>query len=240
MNVLIVGEDATSSDLMNEILNENGHHVDIVETGEKAITELNNNQIFDFIITEINMPVVDGFMFLKYIKSKPRFDKIPILMASTVTDKESIIRSIELGAADYIVKPINKEMFLVKVKNIINKLPKSVLVVDDDKMILELLQKVIERQGYKTLIATSGEEALKLLDKHNVGIVISDIEMPSMSGMELLSQIKKTYNELPVLMITGKNNSHTKFNIKESKADGIIKKPFKNYEITQRISSLIK
>jgi len=78
----------------------------------------------------------------------------------------------------------------------------SVLVVEDDKSLLEALCDTLELAGFRVHAATSGPEALKLLESHAVGMVISDVQMESMDGLALMGRIKAKRPELPVLLMT--------------------------------------
>lgn len=78
-----------------------------------------------------------------------------------------------------------------------------VLVVDDDPAIHRLFQKALSQEGHQVLKALSGEEALKLLDKGPIDLVLLDIVMPGKSGIDTLREIKRHLPQLPVIMITG-------------------------------------
>jgi len=65
----------------------------------------------------------------------------------------------------------------------------SILIVDDENNVTKLLEKFLKKEGYNTLIASCGEEAIEIIDSHQVDIVITDIKMPGISGIELLRKI---------------------------------------------------
>ena len=83
-----------------------------------------------------------------------------------------------------------------------------ILIVDDEEPLRQVLQQAINRVGYKCSISGSGEDALKFLDKNNVDIVITDIKMPGISGIELLQLVKENYNS-DVIVITGFAGDYT-------------------------------
>src|ERR1044071_605432 len=78
----------------------------------------------------------------------------------------------------------------------------TILVVDDDPDIREVLQDRLESFGYRILAAVDGKKALELLEKQNPQIILLDIEMPAMSGLEVLKEIRKREIETTVVMIT--------------------------------------
>jgi len=79
-------------------------------------------------------------------------------------------------------------------------------MVDDDKRFLEVYSEILETKGYKTTTATSGEQALELIKKHYFNIVIIDVLMPRMNGIELLERIKQKYPSIIVLILTGEGS----------------------------------
>ena len=80
----------------------------------------------------------------------------------------------------------------------------AILVVDDDVELAQTLQDFLQQEGYRVDVALSGEEALALLKAQRVDLVLSDINMPKMDGLQLLAAIKgePAWRELPVVMIT--------------------------------------
>ena len=79
---------------------------------------------------------------------------------------------------------------------------KIVLVVDDEESILKLSRRLVQQQGYDCLVASNGFEAIKMMEKTQVDVVVTDISMPGMDGTELTKQIKENYLA-DVIMMTG-------------------------------------
>jgi DNA-binding response OmpR family regulator len=77
-----------------------------------------------------------------------------------------------------------------------------VLIVDDEEGIRLLYKEELEEEGYEVEIACSGEEALKKLESGNLDMVLLDIKMPGMDGVEVLRKLKEKYKELPVILCT--------------------------------------
>ncbi len=78
-----------------------------------------------------------------------------------------------------------------------------VLIVDDDQLVLNMYRRTLSLQGHETQCASGSQEALDLLKEHEFDVVLSDISMPDMDGIELLSQIRKDNPDLPVVLVTG-------------------------------------
>jgi len=131
--ILIIDDDATLVSQLVEILAEDGYRVGFALNAQDGLASL-DTVAYDLIVLDINMPFMDGFDLLKELKSNKRHKLIPILMSTAEADRESVLKAIHLGADDYIVKPIDKRLFLhkiaelFKIRNFIKKwgvLPKE-------------------------------------------------------------------------------------------------------------------
>ena len=89
------------------------------------------------------------------------------------------------------------------------KIPASILVVDDEKDFVEMLSLRLREVGEKVSTAYSGKECLETLEKTNIDVVILDIKMPGMDGMETLREIKKRFPIIEVIMLTGHGSTET-------------------------------
>ncbi|HEV8519404.1 MAG TPA: response regulator, partial [Burkholderiales bacterium] len=85
--------------------------------------------------------------------------------------------------------------------------PASILLVDDDEDALLLLKRMLSSNDYEVLIATSARQALRLLSEHNVKVVVSDQQMPGMSGVDFLQRVKSLFPDTVRVMLSG----HTEF-----------------------------
>ena len=83
----------------------------------------------------------------------------------------------------------------------------QILIVEDDKELSQLFQKVLEKNGYQVKSASDGALALEILDKEYIDLIISDIMMPVMDGYELVSELRSAGYQIPVLMITAKGSN---------------------------------
>ncbi|RZK19380.1 MAG: response regulator, partial [Pedobacter sp.] len=118
----------------------------------------------------------------------------------------------------------------------------TVLVVEDDPSLLEFLSKSFVAEGYYTIRSKNGKEALKQLDNHHIDLVISDVMMPVMDGIELCKIIKNDidYSHLPVVLLTAKTNTDAEIQGLESGADAYISKPFKWKQLSLVIKNLLE
>ena len=105
------------------------------------------------------------------------------------------------------------------------------LVVDDEKGVVNELKELLEMRDYKVYSATSGEEALSIMKKENPNIVVLDILMPGMDGIEVLRQIKKTYPKTRVIMLTAVEDEGVKKMATSLGASGYLTKPYSFEEV---------
>ena len=236
--ILIVEDDPSHQGVIEGIVAGRGHTPVTVSSVEEAIATLKQRRPIRLIIASAVMPKRNGLDLLKYLKKEIGLRSTPVIISSTTGDEKLVARSIELGASDFIIKPINQENLAQKIDKLLINNRGKILLVDDQQVILDLLVKVLEREGYDTITAISAEEALGLLETANVKGVISDIMMPDTDGIELLKSIKQRNTALPVLLITGYAGKYSLNNAKAAGADGYITKPFKNIQIIQKLKEL--
>ena len=122
MKFLIVDDFSTMRRIVRGLLKEIGYvNADEAEDGSVALTLLKNSK-YDFIVTDINMPVMNGFELLNAVKADSGLKHLPVLMVTAEARKEDIVRAAKDGAAGYIVKPFTKATLEEKVQKIMQKL----------------------------------------------------------------------------------------------------------------------
>jgi putative two-component system response regulator len=121
-----------------------------------------------------------------------------------------------------------------------NEAAPGILVVDDEEYICRMVSRLLQAKGYLSAKASSGTEALGILDSGNFELLISDIMMPGMSGMELLSKAKKLYPDLAVIMLTAVDNQETAIDTLELGAYGYVIKPFHSNELLINVANALR
>lgn len=115
----------------------------------------------------------------------------------------------------------------------------NILIVEDDNDINKLLNEIMNSDGYTTKSAYSGTEALIYLEMQNFDVVLLDLMIPGLSGEELLLKIRQNKN-MPVIIISAKDDKHTKIDMLKNGADDFISKPFDVDEVLARVESNIR
>lgn len=125
MKFLVVDDFSTMRRIVRNLLKELGFtNVDEAEDGAVALQKLNTGQ-FDFVVTDWNMPNMDGLTLLQTIRQTPHLKHLPVLMITAEAKKENIIAAAQAGASGYIVKPFTSATLAEKLNKIFEKLGKS-------------------------------------------------------------------------------------------------------------------
>src|SRR5690625_4451667 len=115
----------------------------------------------------------------------------------------------------------------------------TILTVDDDPHIRELLRFYIQKEGYRSIEAADGQEALVILEEERIQLVIIDIMMPNMDGYQLCEKVRNYY-DIPIMMVTAKGELSDKEKAYLSGTDDYVVKPFEPEEVLFRMKALLR
>lgn len=117
--------------------------------------------------------------------------------------------------------------------------PKTILIVDDEPYMIRLLQHHVERAGYKMVKAVNGREALEKIDSAKPDLIIMDVMMPELNGLEVLSQIRESPEtaELPVIIMTANAQRFTKEEAEAAGVSAFLTKPFSPTQLMLQIQN---
>ena len=116
---------------------------------------------------------------------------------------------------------------------------KRILIAEDDEDIIGLLKLYLEKDGYEVVVATNGEEAFQKAMKNKISLAILDIMMPKMNGYELTKRLREV-TQIPILILSAKNDDSEKILGLDLGADDYLTKPFNPLEVLARIRSLLR
>lgn len=133
--VLIVDDDIKSVKLIDSIISPNNYEVLKAYNGKDALNILEENPNIDLILLDVMMPDIDGFEVCSSIKKNKTYKGIPIILLTALTDDESQVRAFEVGAVDFICKPLNEEVVNARIKT---HLTLSILLLEKEKLIWAL------------------------------------------------------------------------------------------------------
>ena len=115
-----------------------------------------------------------------------------------------------------------------------------IMVVEDDLHTRRLMQAVLEQNGYSTIPAGDGEEALEMMDRHHVDLILLDVMMPRMDGLQLTRRLREEGHTTPILMLTARETTQDKCRGFLSGADDYVVKPFEAKEVVARIKAVLR
>lgn len=115
----------------------------------------------------------------------------------------------------------------------------KILIVDDDENICELLRLYLEKDGFDTVVAGDGEQAVEYATKYSPDLILLDIMLPKLDGWQVCREIRKT-SETPIIMLTAKGETFDKILGLELGADDYVVKPFDTKEIIARIKAVLR
>lgn len=117
---------------------------------------------------------------------------------------------------------------------------RSILIVEDEPSIVTLIKYNLEKSGFKTEVAYNGEEAIEKAMQTKFDLIVLDLMLPKMDGMEVCKTIRKNENYVPILMLTAKDNEYDKIYGLEMGADDYLTKPFSPKELIARINAILR
>jgi len=205
--IVVIDDDANVRHLMERFLNREGFTVHTAADGASGVALVRQHKPMA-VTSDIMMPGMDGWSVLSAIKSDPEISDIPVIML-TMGDTQEL--GFALGAFDFLSKPLDRNQLLKALERI--NLPASseteILIVEDDRDTRELLQRTLEREGWKVITATDGVNAIELLAgaARVPDLVLLDLMMPRLDGFGVLDAIRKNplWASIPVVILTAKD-----------------------------------
>jgi CheY-like chemotaxis protein len=115
---------------------------------------------------------------------------------------------------------------------------KTIMVIDDSIVIRKMIEIALEDEDFRILSATSGKDGMEAVERENPDLIILDMLLPDMNGIDVLKKIKET-RDLPVIMLSGKDSPQLVENAKEAGVNDFLPKPFKDEELVEKVKTLI-
>ncbi|TMP45012.1 hypothetical protein CWB96_19370 [Pseudoalteromonas citrea] len=209
LTVLVVEPFETIRTMIANVLNQLSH-VDIIQSSNAtdALEKLEYNDI-NLIIAEWDLPKFSGIYFLKKVRTTARTAKIPFVMTSATIEQAHVVKAIQCGVSEYVVKPFSSKILASRLQRALTKPVRPckessqqpepavtpsddihVLIVDDVADNIKIISDIL-RKDYKVKAALNGKKALQICTKDpQPDIVLLDIMMPEMDGLEVCKRLK--------------------------------------------------
>jgi len=224
--VLVIDDSPDVVYILRENLEEAGYQVVGALGGEEGLQKA--RQLKPFAITlDIMMPKKDGWQVLHELKADSDTRDIPVIMLSIV-DKKAL--GYRLGAADYLVKPLEEQDVLTALKRLAVKNdgvpPKRILIVDDDTKVIDMINQLLEDSDYVIESAQDGKAALEMMRRDPPDAVLLDLLMPRLDGFGLIERLQNIprLSQIPVIVLTAKSLTQGEIDELQKSATKIVQK----------------
>jgi len=258
--ILIVDDVASNIHLLSNILKDE-YTIIAATKGKKAIELAQKFPYPDLILLDIVMPEIDGYEVCKILKESNDTKNIPIIFVSSLNDIKEHEKALEYGGADFLVKPISKNILKSRIKMQIDlqdkkikkeqnssnvelqeKKKNKILIVDDAPQNIQVAVEIL-KNDYIISVATSGQKALDILeDGLDADLILLDIVMPNMDGFEVCRRLNSNpkFNHIPIMFLTILENEKDMIEGLELGAVDYVTKPFEPKVLKARVDTHIK
>ncbi|MDP2277656.1 MAG: diguanylate cyclase [Nitrospirota bacterium] len=267
--VLVVDDQPANVKIIAKRLSVLGYEVLTATNGMDGI-RLARESAPDVILLDIMMPEMDGYEVIKRLKQEPETSGIPIALLTALDSVKDKVRGLDAGADDFLTKPVNQIELVARIRSLTklkrlqeeirkagdltSPLPedagkgktedkKIIFIVEDDEKMLAQYKRILDNTGeYRTLIANNASDALDVLHKTIPDLILLDIMLPDMNGIELLGKIRKEHPSanIPIIIISTIADIETKVKGIEAGADDYLIKPVDRLEMLARIRANLR
>jgi signal transduction histidine kinase/CheY-like chemotaxis protein len=221
--VLVIDDDEHVREIMSRHLEKEGFNIILAASGLEGLRAAREKRP-DIITLDVMMPGMDGWTVLRNLKQDPELADTPVIMISMVNNAQA---GYALGAADYMLKPIERERLDSVIKKWVrNKVRAPVLVVDDDWDIRTAMRTILESHGLKVTEAADGLEGLQKVAENTPSLIFLDMMMPVMNGMEFMQELQASPEaaEIPVVAFTGAEMDDEETSLLSATFEDVIRK----------------
>jgi PAS domain S-box-containing protein len=263
---LVVDDNATNRRILQELLTNWGMKPTAVASGKEALEIMEraakNGQAFQLVLVDYMMPEMDGFMLIREVKQRPEIAQATLVMLSSAIDSRSRALARELGLAAYLLKPVKQSELLdcilsgrhaaapgaVRASPVRyapreqSRRPLRVLLVEDSLFSQRLGQRLLEKWGHSVTLAETGKEALAVLERQPIDVVLMDMQMPEMDGFEATAAIRvnerMTRQHLPIIAVTAGAMKGERERCLAAGMDGYVSKPIQHKDLFDTIEAI--
>ena len=252
LKVLVVDDSSTNRRILQDILTRWAVETTAVETGELALSELlsarERNQPYQIVLTDMQMPGMDGFRLAEEIRSNPGLAGMAIILLSSAHHGGFADRCHSLGITSYLFKPVRKAELLTALQRVNghettvakpssaavlearrSRAGLNILLAEDNRVNQAVATQMMEKMGYSITVANTGTEVLSQLAAGSFDLVLMDVQMPEMDGIEATRRIRteesKSGAHIPIVAITAHAMKGDRERCLEAGMDGYISKP---------------
>jgi PAS domain S-box-containing protein len=256
--VLIVDDNRTNRIILLEMLTAWGMRPEAVESATAGLDVLERHtrekRDVGLIVTDMQMPGIDGLDFAEKVRAEAAHSRVPIILLSSSTQPHETQRCRALGHSAYLSKPVQPSELFDAILELMSKGSQSerpireetkppivaasslkILLAEDNPVNRRLAKTLLEKHGHTVVIAENGREALDVLDREKVDLVIMDVQMPLMDGLEatrtLRAREQSTGAHLHIIALTAHAMKGDRERCLEAGADDYLTKPIRTSDL---------
>jgi signal transduction histidine kinase/DNA-binding response OmpR family regulator len=270
VRVLIVDDNTTSRHILEALLNRWGMKPTAVEGGAQALEHLaaarDAAEPYALMVTDMNMPVMDGFQLVERVRQRSDLSAaIIIMMLTSAGSRGDASRCQDLGVSAYLLKPIRQSELREAFCRVLGAREQKsasplitrysvqgagdsaaclqVLLAEDNRINQRLAVRLMEKRGHCVVVVGNGREALAAVEKKRYDLVLMDVQMPEMDGIEATVAIrereKSTGFHQPVIAMTAHAMKGDRERCLAAGMDGYLSKPIKPSELDELLDSYV-
>ncbi len=269
VKVLVVDDNRTNRRILEGMLKRWEMKSRSVEGGEEALAQLSAareaGEPYALILTDMHMPKMDGFALVERIRQRPELSTATIMMLTSAGHRGDAARCQELGVAAYLLKPIRQSELREAIARVLGareqegaiplitrfslqdaRDPASVLrvLLAEDNPVNQLLaSRLLEKRGHRVVVTANGREALAALEKESYDLVLMDIQMPEMDGLEATAAIREKEKgsgiHQPVIAMTAHAMKGDRERCLAGGMDGYLSKPIRLQELDELLEAYV-
>jgi DNA-binding NtrC family response regulator len=232
--VFIVDDDQDFAESLALLVEGRDCEVELAFSGEEAVAKFRERD-FDITFMDVRLPGKDGVeSFMEIRKFRP---SARVVMMTGYSVEQLLERAVEQGAWGVLNKPIDVHRVLEMIENI---KPDGILIVDDDADFVESIRDLLADNGYMVCVARNGQEAIERIRANGIDILILDLRMPILSGLETYLELKKIGHTMPTIIVTAYADEEAGAidRLRSLAVSGILRKPFDPRELLKAVERL--
>jgi CheY-like chemotaxis protein len=267
LRVLVVDDSSTNRRILQQMLMNWGMQPVLAQEGEEALVLLHQAQQagtpFPLVITDVHMPNMDGFTLVERINNDSALAGASIIMLTSARQPGQAERCRQLGVKGYLTKPIKQSELVsaiaLAMSNPADRKPANgtplhaaalhseqrlrVLIAEDNRINQVLARRLLEQHGHTVVVAGNGREALAEVESSSFDVVLMDVQMPEVDGLEATAMIRtnerSTGKHLPIIALTAHAMKGDHERCLAAGMDGYISKPLEPAELVATIERVV-
>ena len=242
--ILIVDDSPVFRTSMKKILGSMNAEIVLAQDGQEGL-DLALQKKFDLIVSDIDMPKIDGIELCRSLKNTEATQGTPVVMVSTFDSDSDVDKGFQAGASAYLSKYEIQDSLFDTVESVLAKSrfkgERVVMVVDDSKVVLRIVEKGLVEAGFRVITADNAKKALNLLETIQPDLILTDIEMPEINGFEFCKTVHKNpeLSMVPIVAMSTKTDRGYMKRMVQNGASAYICKPFNIDELVILVEKML-